>query len=135
MRSSDKRKNINETNKLFEQRYLKSKGVITEDEEKDFDWIKDTEPHVMDKLSSKLKHNGPMTIDDVISFLEKEDPNTDTTTMPDEITEAPYTFPRPRRKQTLNTPTLEELHQMVLKNTKDIEDIKTELKKDFFDKL
>ena len=135
MRSSDKRKNINETNKLFEQRYLKSKGVITEDEEKDFDWIKDTEPHVMDKLSSKLKHNGPMTIDDVISFLEKEDPNTDTTTMPDEITEAPYTFPRPRRNQTLNTPTLEELHQMVLKNTKDIEDIKIELKKDFFDKL
>ena len=135
MRSSDKGKNINETNRLFEQRYLKSKGVITEDEEKDFDWIKDTEPHVIDKLSSKLKHNGPMTIDDVISFLEKEDPNTDTTTMPDEITEAPYTFPRPRRNQTLNTPTLEELHQMVLKNTKDIEDIKIELKKDFFDKL
>ena len=134
MRSSDKRKNINETNKLFEQRYLKSKGVITEDEEKDFDWIKDTEPHVIDKLSSKLKHNGPMTIDDVISFFEKEDPNTDTTTMPDEITEADYSD-NYRRSQTLNTPTLEELHQMVLKNTKDIEDIKIELKKDFFDKL
>ena len=111
MRSSDKRKNINETNKLFEQRYLKSKGVITEDEEKDFDWIKDTEPHVIDKLSSKLKHNGPMTIDDVISFLEKEDPNMDTTTMPDEITEADYSDDY-RRSQLLNTPTLEELHQM-----------------------
>ena len=75
-----------------------------------------------------------MTIDDVISFFEKEDPNTDTTTMPDEITEADYSD-NYRRSQTLNTPTLEELHQMVLKNTKDIEDIKIELKKDFFDKL
>jgi len=45
-----------------------------EDKNKDLDWVKDTEPHTIDKLSNKIKHDGPMTIDDVISFLNKEDP-------------------------------------------------------------
>ena len=77
-------------------------------------------------MKKKIIKLNEKDIERLVEKIIKEENDLDTTTIPNEINEVDYSNNYlPGNPHPLNLPTREELLNMVVKNTKDIEDLKS----------